>query len=153
MYLGLNGESGHEADNSLCYAGLLMAGANNTLKHTVKMENMENGILTAREIASMNLCDLQLVVLSACQTGLGQLRDDGVFGLQRGFKKAGARTLLMSLWSVDDIATQTMMTAFYEELANGSSRRKAFHKAQNRMRADSRFSDPIYWASFIMLDD
>ena len=114
---------------------------------------MENGILTAREIASMNLCDLQLVVLSACQTGLGQLRDDGVFGLQRGFKKAGARTLLMSLWSVDDIATQTMMTAFYEELANGSSRRKAFHKAQNRMRADSRFSDPIYWASFIMLDD
>ena len=153
MYLGLNGESGHEADNSLCYAGLLMAGANNTLKHTVKMENMENGILTAREIASMNLCDLQLVVLSACQTGLGQLRDDGVFGLQRGFKKAGARTLLMSLWSVDDLATQTMMTAFYEELVNGSSRRKAFHKAQNRLRADARFSDPIYWASFIMLDD
>ena len=152
-YLGMSEESVHEADNSLCYAGLLMAGANNTLNGTGMPEKMENGILTAREIASMDLSDLQLVVLSACQTGLGQLRDDGVFGLQRGFKKAGARTLLMSLWSVDDQATQTMMTAFYEELATGAPRGVAFHRAQNRLRADARFASPIYWASFIMLDD
>jgi len=96
---------------------------------------------------------LELVVLSACQTGLGQLREDGVFGLQRGFKKAGAHTLLMSLWSVDDEATKAMMTAFYAELAKGASRRAAFHAAQNSLRANPRFESPIYWASFIMLDD
>jgi len=152
-YLGMSEESVHDADNSLCYAGLLMAGANNTLKGIRMPEQMENGILTAREIASMDLCDLQLVVLSACQTGLGQLRDDGVFGLQRGFKKAGAKTLLMSLWSVDDQATQAMMTAFYEELATGVTRGTAFRKAQNRLRTDPRYSSPIYWASFIMLDE
>ena len=133
-----------------------MAGANNTLdadKRKNMPENMENGVLTAREIASMNLSDLELVVLSACQTGCGVLRDDGVFGLQRGFKKAGAHTLLMSLWSVDDKATMKMMTAFYEEIASGVSRREAFHSAQNRLRTDPKFSSPRYWASFIMLDD
>jgi CHAT domain-containing protein len=114
---------------------------------------MENAVLTAREIALMDLRGLELVVLSACQTGRGLLRDDGVFGLQRGFKKAGAHTLLMSLWSVDDQATMMMMTAFYKELANGASRHEAFRAAQHTLREDPRFSRPVYWASFIMLDD
>lgn len=152
-YLGMSGDQANQADNSLCYAGLLMAGANNTLRRLQMPADLENGILTAREIASMDLRGLELVVLSACQTGLGQLREDGVFGLQRGFKKAGAHTLLMSLWSVDDEATKAMMTAFYAELAKGASRRAAFHAAQNSLRANPRFESPIYWASFIMLDD
>lgn len=156
-YLGVREEDMvNQADNSLCYAGLLMAGANSTLgsvKRNIMPKNMENGILTAREIARMDFSDLELVVLSACQTGCGVLRDDGVFGLQRGFKKAGAHTLLMSLWSVDDKATKKMMTVFYEELARGLSRRAAFHAAQQNLRTDPKFSNPRFWASFIMLDD
>ena len=155
-FLGMREDATNQADNSLCYAGLLLAGANNTLdpeKRKQMPENIEDGILTAREIARMNLSGLELVILSACQTGCGILQDDGVFGLQRGFKKAGAHTLLMSLWSVDDEATKKMMTAFYEELARGRNRRVAFHTAQNSLRTDSKYSKPRYWASFIMLDD
>ena len=139
--------------NPMARSGLLLAGVEQKWFGMDEPDPANDGILTALEIANMDLHGLELVALSACETGKGDVLGDGVFGLQRGFKKAGARTLLMSLWSVDDLATQTMMTAFYEELVNGSSRRKAFHKAQNRLRADARFSDPIYWASFIMLDD
>lgn len=152
-YLGMREGAADQTDNSLCYAGLLMAGANHTLDKKQMPEGMENAVLTAREIALMDLRGLELVVLSACQTGRGLLRDDGVFGLQRGFKKAGAHTLLMSLWSVDDRATMMMMTAFYKELANGASRHEAFRAAQHTLREDPRFSRPVYWASFIMLDD
>lgn len=115
--------------------------------------DIEDGILTAQEIAQLNLQDLQLTVLSACQTGLGELREDGVFGVQRGFKKAGAHTLVMSLWSINDVATQLMMTSFYEARLNGLSRHDAFKKAQATVRAQEKFSNPHYWASFIMLDD
>ena len=155
-FLGMREDATNQADNSLCYAGLLLAGANNTLDPEKRKEipnNTEDGILTAREIAQMNLSGVELVILSACQTGCGILKDDGVFGLQRGFKKAGAHTLLMSLWSVDDEATKKMMTTFYEELARGRNRRTAFHAAQDSLRADSKYSKPRYWASFIMLDD
>ena len=152
-YLDTAEDNSAQADNSLCYSGLLLAGANNVLSGRPLPEGMENGVLTAREIACLDLRGLQLAVLSACQTGLGELREDGVFGLQRGFKKAGAHTLLMSLWSVDDEATQTMMTHFYEALTQGQTRRQAFHTAQNALRSHPRFSSPFFWASFVMLDD
>ena len=137
----------------LCYSGLVFAGCNQkTQYHRDDFPtDINDGIVTAQEIAQLNLQDLQLTVLSACQTGLGELREDGVFGVQRGFKKAGAHTLVMSLWSVDDAATQLMMTSFYEALLSGLSRNDAFLKAQARVR-DS-FPDPHYWAPFIMLDD
>lgn len=89
--------------------------------------------------------------LSACRTGVGEVRDDGVFGLQRGFKKAGAGTLLMSLWKVDDQATMTMMKAFYAALTQGCSKHDAFARARGAVKAAG-FSEPFYWASFIMLD-
>lgn len=152
-YLEVAEDEAAQADNSLCYSGLLMAGANNVLKGHSLPEGMENGILTAREIAGMDLRGLELAVLSACQTGLGEVKEDGVFGLQRGFKKAGANTLLMSLWSIDDEATQLMMTHFYEALAEGQTLREAFHTAQQLLRADPRFASPLFWASFVMLDD
>ena len=152
-YLGLSDEASAQADNSLCYAGLLMTGANNTLHGMNIPGQLDNGVLTAREIAALDFRGMDLVVLSACQTGLGQLREDGVFGLQRGFKKAGAQTLLMSLWSINDKATMVMMTAFYEALARGATRRVAFQTAQSALRADTNYNQPIYWASFIMLDD
>lgn len=146
------GASNAERDMTLNYSGLLFAGANNILSGKKIPQGLDNGILTAKEISMMDLRNLDLVVLSACQTGLGDIKEDGVFGLQRGFKKAGAHTILMSLWSVNDRATQLMMTSFYANLQNGMERNEAFRMAQQHVR-DSGFSDPYYWASFILLDD
>lgn len=146
------GASAGKRDMSMNYSGLLFAGANNALKGESIPDDLDNGILTAKEISVMDLRELDLVVLSACQTGLGEIKEDGVFGLQRGFKKAGAHTILMSLWSVDDRATQLMMTAFYKNLLEGYDKRKSFDIAQQHVR-DSGFSAPYYWASFILLDD
>lgn len=152
-YLEVSGEESAQADNSLCYSGLLLAGANNAITGKKMSSGVENGVLTAREIAKLDFRGLDLAVLSACQTGLGELKEDGVFGLQRGFKKAGARTLLMSLWSVSDGATQLMMTQFYSALASGQTRRQAFHTAQEAVRNTPEYSSPVFWASFVMLDD
>lgn len=141
-----------DEDRTMDYSGLLMAGANTVLRGRRLPENVENGILTAREISQLDLRGLDLVVLSACQTGKGELKEDGVYGLQRAFKKAGAKTLLMSLWSVSDAATQQMMSSFYQALAAGQSRFDAFATAQQAVR-DAGYAAPYYWASFVMLDD
>ncbi len=149
----LLGRNNSSRDNSMHYSGLLFAGANNVFgKHMKLPKDFENGIITAAEIASLDLRGLDLVVLSACQTGLGDVKDDGVFGLQRGFKKAGAHTILMSLWSVNDNATRIMMTSFYSALMSGRNRHDAFSYAQQQVRAAG-YTDPYYWAAFIMLDD
>lgn len=92
---------------------------------------IDDGILTAKEISELDLRGLDLVVLSACQTGLGEITGDGVFGLQRGFKKAGAKTLMMSLWKVDDKATQLLMSRFYSNLITGKSKIESLRDAQN----------------------
>ena len=139
-------------DANLNYSGLLFSGANNVLNRRPVPARIENGILTSREISMLDLRGLEMIVLSACQTGLGDIKEDGVFGLQRGLKKAGAKTLLMSLWSVDDRATQEMMINFYSFLMQGISRHDAFKLAQNKIR-EKGFTSPFYWASFIMLDD
>ncbi len=140
-------------DQSLSRAGLLMAGANNTLEKKPKTGS-EDGILTAKEISLLDLSDVNLVVLSACETGLGDLTDEGVFGLQRGLKKAGVNTIMMSLWEVDDEATQILMSTFYKNYCNGLTKRDAFHRAQEFLRStqDKKFDNPQFWAAFIMLD-
>lgn len=150
----MNMQSSSEEDKALSRSGLLFAGANATLTHKQVPDNMEDGILTARELSQMDLRGISLVVLSACQTALGTITGDGVFGLQRGFKKAGAGTIVMSLWKVDDQATQILMSAFYHHLAEGDSARSAFRKAQSHLRQveDGRFDKPVYWAAFILLD-
>ena len=117
-------------------SGLLFAGANAVLElgnRSVVPEG-DDGVLTAKEISLMDLRDADIVVLSACETGLGDVTGDGVFGLQRAFKMAGARTILMSLWKVNDDATRMLMTAFYRYYANGMSKRAAFRKAQQEVR-------------------
>ena len=90
--------------------------------------------------------------MSACQSGLGETSDEGVFGLQRGFKLAGANTLLMSLWKVYDDATQILMTEFYENYLSGKSKRESLLNAQKVVRETPGFEDPECWAGFILLD-
>lgn len=144
-----------DEDRTLTRSGLVMSGANHILEDEVLPVNVEDGILTAKEIADIDLRGLDLVVLSACQTGLGDIaQGEGVFGLQRGFKKAGANSILMSLWEVDDKATQIMMTQFYRNLLSGQSKRQSLLSAQKYLRkVDSgRYDEPKYWAAFILLD-
>lgn len=109
------------------------------------------GIVTAAEIAEMSLQDCDLVVLSACESGLGKLGNDGVFGLQRGFKNAGVKSLLVSLSEVADEATADMMIAFYRNLvAPNTSKQEAFKKAQSEIR--TKYPNDNTWASFILID-
>lgn len=147
-------------DKAMTRSGLLFAGANNVLSGKTIPEGYDDGILTAKEISTLDLRGLDLLVLSACQTGLGEIKGDGVYGLQRGFKMAGAQTIVMSLWKVDDDATQMLMTEFYRRYLSGQSKHEAFLAAQEAVRnfkgkirgKDRNFSDPKYWAGFVMLD-
>ena len=111
----------------------------------------EQGIVTAAEVAKMNLRECDLVALSACETGLGKLGTDGVFGLQRGFKNAGVHTLLMSLKNVYDASTAELMISFYRYFMAGVGKREALKRAQQDVRAKG-YKDAKYWASFILLD-
>jgi CHAT domain-containing protein len=128
-------------DNPLTHSGLCMA-ASKSLKDNV---NNYNGIISSQEISQMNLHGLDLAVLSACETGQGQILGDGVFGLQRGFKMAGTQSLLMSLWKVDDLATQMLMTQFYGNwLIKKMPKQKALKVAQDYVRNYE--VDEIEWA-------
>lgn len=140
-------------------SGLLFAGANRVWTGKRSIEGIDDGILTAKEIASLNFSKVNLIVLSACQTGLGDVEaNEGVYGLQRAFKLAGAETLIMSLWEVDDAATSLLMKSFYEEYIKGKEKDVAFKFAINKVRnykdetGKCPFSYPYYWAAFIMLD-
>lgn len=163
-------DSRYIEDKAMVRSGLLFSGANNALKGKRLPEYVEDGILTAKEISSMDLRGLDLVVLSACQTGLGEITGDGVFGLQRGFKKAGANTLMMSLWKVDDGATQLLMTRFYDNLllntnpqtGKAYTKFEALKEAQQYVRGYEEsidgnttrkpYEDPECWAAFVLLD-
>lgn len=141
-----------DIDAPLRHCGLLFAGANNTLEGEAPPDGVDDGILTATEIADLDLSGLELAVLSACETGKGNITSDGVFGLQRAFKKAGAHSIIMSLWKVDDDATKELMSQFYSNWTNGMSKHKALECAKNSIRTTPRWSDPKYWAAFILLD-
>lgn len=141
-----------EEDKSLRRSGLVFSGANLCLQGIKLPDDVEDGVLTAKELSDMNLGDVNLVVLSACQSGLGDAFGEGVFGLQRGFKLAGAKSLLMTLWKVDDKATQLLMTEFYRQLLNGKSKTESLRIAQQLVRSYAEYQDPQYWAGFILLD-
>jgi len=142
-------------EQSLSYSGLLLAGAEDYLNGDGMYEVTEDGILTAREIASTDLRDTQLVVLSACETALGDITGEGVFGLQRGFKKAGVNSILMSLWKVDDEATCLFMTEFYRGwICYGKTKYDSLKQAIQEVRShkEKGWDNPKYWATFILLD-
>lgn len=138
-------------DNPMYLTGLVMSGGNAEYLKKPVPDGVMGGLLTSSDIAQLDLGNSQLVILSACNTGLGDTTNEGVYGLQRAFKKAGAQTLVMSLWPVSDIATNDFMILFHEQLAaNGWDKRKAFRSAKNAIR--QKYKDPFYWASFIMVD-
>ena len=139
-------------DKALMRSGLFFSGANIGLKGESLPEDVEDGVLTALELSNMNLGNVDMVVMSACESGLGETSGEGVFGLQRGFKLAGANTLLMSLWKVDDTATQILMTEFYKNYLSGKSKQESLRLAQKSLRDNPEYSDPQYWADFILLD-
>lgn len=149
-YFGLHNDDAPVVDNSMRRSGLIMAGGNKAWRGEPVPDGVEDGVLTSQEIVSLDLRDADLVVLSACETGLGEVTGEGVFGLQRAFKKAGAQTLIMSLWKVSDAATEVMMSEFYTHLLAGKSKRESFLSAQSAVRR--KFPEPYYWAAFIMLD-
>ncbi|MDE7380831.1 MAG: CHAT domain-containing protein [Muribaculaceae bacterium] len=135
-------------------SGLLFAGADTALYHRDELsDDTEDGILTSAEIAEIDLSNTDFVSLSACETGLGEISADGVFGLQRGFKKAGVGTLLISLWKVDDDATSDLMKSFYNYWLNdGLSKREALEKAKRKIKNTYGWENPKYWAPFILID-
>lgn len=111
----------------------------------------DKGYVTARTIREWEM-PADLVVLSACQTALGQLAEtEGVIGLTRSFFLAGARTLVVSLWSVDDTATERLMSYFYESLFAGDAVPFALRKAQLKLKSQAKYADPFYWAGFITI--
>lgn len=137
-------------DNPLLKTGLLLSGAGDILNQTQFNYNVDNGILTAYEAMNLNLDQTDLVVLSACETGLGEIEaGEGVYGLQRAFLVAGARTIIMSLFKVSDEATQQLMLKFYRKWIETGNKRQAFIDAKKEIRNE--YNDPIYWGPFVMI--
>jgi CHAT domain-containing protein len=134
----------------LMRSGLLLKGAGDILNTTDYNFNINDGILTAYEAMNLNLDQTELVVLSACETGLGAVEaGEGVFGLQRAFLVAGAKAVVMSLFKVSDDATQKLMVNFYKYWLESGDARKSFIAAKKDIRSE--YKDPIYWAPFVMI--
>jgi len=135
-------------------SGLILAGGNYAWQHGHAFKpTMEDGILTAYEISQMDLSHTELVVLSACETGLGDIKgNEGVYGLQRAFKIAGVKYLIMSLWQVPDKETAFFMTVFYRHmLEGGMAIPEAFRATQKELR-ENPFSTPYQWAGFVLVE-
>ena len=156
--MGINIDERHNIiDYSMERTGLLLAGATLKLQHDTQIKGVEDGILSAKEISTLDLSHVDLAVLSACKTGLGDITSDGVAGLQRGFKCAGVNSILMTLWEVDDAATHLFMSQFYKNLMNGKSKHESLQNAQKFLKEYKQdgeyiYDDYHYWAAFVLLD-
>jgi len=137
--------------NPMTRSGLVFAGAQNTMNGEILAD--DNGWLNSHEASLLNLRGTELVVLSACETGSGDVQNGkGVYGLQRAIRVAGAESLIMSMWEVDDKATQELMTYFYDYwIDKKMSKKEAFKEAQQKIR--EKYKHPYYWGAFIMLGE
>jgi CHAT domain-containing protein len=138
------------SDDPMMRSGLVFSGANKSWGKVNENLPGDDGILTASEISNLDLSACELVVLSACETGLGEVKgSEGVFGLQRAFKMAGVKNIIMSLWKVPDIQTAELFDIFYSDCFAGKTIHEAFQSAQSQMKA--KYS-PYYWAGFVLLE-
>jgi CHAT domain-containing protein len=140
----LTGVAPDRVENPLLRSGLVLAGANN------RRSGEEDGVLTALEVAGLDLWGTKLVVLSACNTGVGEVKNgEGVYGLRRALALAGAESQVMSLWSVSDRGTRDLMVSYYRALRRGEGRGEALRQVQLHMLGSKDRQHPYYWASFI----
>ena len=145
-----NSENTRTIPDELFYSGIILSGGQKAwIEKTFEPSN-NDGILSSYEISKLDLHNVRLVVLSACETALGDNLFDGIYGLQRAFKKAGVESILMSLWKIDDKATAEYMSFFYEKIADGCSPHEAYMSTVLLMK--EKYKDPYYWTSFILLD-
>ena len=141
----------NDNNNKLNFNGLLFSGANNAWKYNKFQDDVEDGILTAREINSLNLSNTKLLILSACQTGLGENNEiDGNEGLLRAFKVAGVNDVIITLWNISDDATSLIMKLFYQNLLEIKDPREALRTTINKVKKE--MPDPYYWAPFIVIE-
>lgn len=148
--MGVDAENAR--NNPLLRSGLILSGVQpaGRDKTSVDLQSNDNGVLTAYEAMNLSLEGTDLIVLSACETGLGDVRaGEGVYGLQRAFLVAGANALIMSLWKVDDAATQQLMTSFYTNWSKDRNKQKAFKQAQLQLM--TKYKEPYYWGGFVMM--
>ena len=140
-----------ENNNKLNFNGLLFSGANNAWKYNKYQDYVEDGILTAKEIYSLNLSNTDLLILSACQTGLGENNEiSGNEGLLKAFKVAGVNEMIVTLWNISDDATSTIMKKYYENLLKYKNPKDALEITINRIKRE--MPDPYYWAPFILVE-
>lgn len=136
----------------LVRSGLVLAGGQMAWLGEPIPDKVEDGILLSEEIVELDLSGTKLLTLSACETALGDVTPEGVAGLQAAFKRAGVGTMLVSLWKVDDDATREFMTAFYRNLCETGYYQDAIQAARHQMQSSSRYSNPYYWAGFVIID-
>lgn len=143
------------SSNPLLRSGFILAGGNNAFQGIEPPEGVGDGVVTALEVSRMNLFNTKLAVLSACQTGLGDVKGhEGVYGLQRAFKMAGVEYLLFSLWEVPDYQTEELMTQFYKNWFNGMEIKKAFKQAQLYLKNKYKKmkGSAFAWAAFVLMN-
>lgn len=145
-------------ENPLLRSGLVLAGVNTVISGKNVPENAEDGILTALDVLTINLIGTELVILSACETGVGEVScGEGVYGLRKSFVLSGAKTLVTSLWKVPDIETKRLVRRFYQSLLEGEDKMSALRDAKikyiDEQRNEGIFANPWFWAGFICQGD
>lgn len=148
-------ENSSSGDDPMLRSGLLLAGAARSICGASPAEGLDDGVLTAYEASLLDLQGTELVVLSACETGLGATRaGEGVFGLRRAFAEAGADSLLISMWQVPDEETTRLMSLFYQNWLAGNDKQSALQMAQHQLRAELKAKNedhPFYWGAFVLI--
>ncbi|WP_020597518.1 CHAT domain-containing protein [Spirosoma panaciterrae] len=153
LYIPSKPTKTHESnsDESLMRSAIVLAGANKIWQRSAPQSSMDDGLLTAYEVADLDFHKTRLVVLSACQSALGDLRGtEEVYGLQRGFRIAGVEKLIISLWNVSDKYTEEFMLLFYKQLEAGIEANEAFRIAQRMLQKTQ--PDPTFWAAFVFVE-
>jgi CHAT domain-containing protein len=139
-------------DNPLLRAGLAFAGINKNAQFLGDIDTRNDGVLTALEVLDLKLSGTKLVVLSACETGLGEIHEgEGVYGLRRAFQEAGVSEVVNSLWEVSDAGTQALMIEFYQRILTGMPARQALRESQLALKASPLWGQPYIWSAFMMV--